>query len=76
MIGRNGVLRRRSGPRGRVAETWCETRRRIRRETGDYLTLCFERPEMGVVIPAAPTGRARFSAERAAAFWARVLSGR
>lgn len=76
MSGRNGVLRRRFGPRGRAAETWCETRRRILRETGDYLTLCIERPEMGVVIPTAPAVRARFRAERAAAFWARVLSGR
>ena len=76
MSGRNGVLRRRLGQRSRFAETWPETRQRILRETGDYLTLCLERPEMGVVIPTAPTERGRFPAERAAQFWARVLSGR
>ena len=62
--------------RGRVAETWLETRKRILRETGNYLTLCLERPEMGVVIPTVRAGRGRFAAERAVAFWTRVLSSR
>ncbi len=51
-------------------------RKQIVAETGDYLTLCLHRPELGVSIPAVPAETARFPRALADQFWDQVLFGR
>lgn len=54
-------------------ETLDEIRRRILEETSAYLTLCLERPELGVRIPVIQAGRGRFPPSISDAFWNPVL---
>ncbi len=50
-----------------------EVRKRMIRETEEYLTESLRHPERMVRIPAIPVGRASFTPQFAGAFWSQVL---
>lgn len=59
--------------RGRVHEDWETMRRRILRETEEYLERALRNPEMSVRIPTHRVGCGEFPRAYAIAFWRRVL---
>jgi hypothetical protein len=61
--------------RRRIHEDWETIRRRMLRETEEYLKDALEHPDLAVHIPAHPVGRGSFPRAFCIAFWQRVLFG-
>jgi len=59
--------------RRRIHEDWETIRRRMLRETEEYLAEGLEHPERRIRIPAHPVGCGSFSRAFSIAFWKSVL---
>jgi hypothetical protein len=58
-----------------VEEFWVKLRRRILRETGQYVYYLLQHPEQAPAIPVVCVGQAEFTPEFAERFWDSVLFG-